>query len=91
MLDEAQRRGTSLRHLAYILSTAYQETAHTMQPIRERGGEGQTTAAFKISTARKSPMPDGRPSIILCFGNTSKVNLGIVNKFLDRMLCSAGG
>ncbi|WP_395448700.1 hypothetical protein ACHMW7_28500 [Aminobacter sp. UC22_36] len=39
ILDEAQRRGTPLRHLAYILSTAYHETAHTMQPIREMGGE----------------------------------------------------
>lgn len=39
ILDEAQRRGTPLRHLAYILSTAYHETAHTMQPIREKGGE----------------------------------------------------
>ncbi|CAI2934387.1 hypothetical protein ASC75_08020 [Aminobacter sp. DSM 101952] len=35
VLDEAQRRGTPLRHLAYILATAYNETAHTMQPIRE--------------------------------------------------------
>lgn len=39
ILDEAQRRGTPLRHLAYILSTTYLETAHTMQPVRERGGE----------------------------------------------------
>ncbi|AWC25440.1 hypothetical protein CO731_04937 [Aminobacter sp. MSH1] len=39
ILDEAQRRGTPLRHLAYILSTAYHETAHTMQPVREMGGE----------------------------------------------------
>ncbi len=39
ILDEAQSRGTPLRHLAYILSTAYHETAHTMQPIREKGGE----------------------------------------------------
>ncbi|KQU73763.1 hypothetical protein ASC75_22470 [Aminobacter sp. DSM 101952] len=80
-----------MRHLAYILPTAYHETAHTMQPIRERGGEGQATATFKISTARKSPMPDGRPSILLCFGNSSKMNLGIVNKFLDIMLCYAVG
>ncbi|AWC25588.1 hypothetical protein CO731_05087 [Aminobacter sp. MSH1] len=39
ILDEAQRRGTPLPHLAYILSTAYHETAHSMQPIREKGGE----------------------------------------------------
>ncbi|MBT1155725.1 hypothetical protein J1C56_08985 [Aminobacter anthyllidis] len=39
VLDEAQRRGTPLRHLAYILATDYHETAHTMQPVREMGGE----------------------------------------------------
>jgi len=39
IVDEAQRRGTPLRHLAYILATAYHETAHTMQPVREMGGE----------------------------------------------------
>ncbi|QPC87435.1 hypothetical protein GA830_12280 [Mesorhizobium sp. NBSH29] len=38
ILDEAIRRRTPLRWLAYILATAYHETAHTMQPIRERGG-----------------------------------------------------
>ena len=25
--------------IAYALATAYHETAHTMQPIKERGGE----------------------------------------------------
>lgn len=39
IVDEAQRRGVSLPHLAYILATAYHETAHTMQPVREMGGE----------------------------------------------------
>lgn len=39
ILDEGQMRGTTLRHLAYILGTAYHETAHTMQPVREMGGE----------------------------------------------------
>jgi len=39
IVDEAERRKTPLRHLAYILATAYHETAHTMQPIREMGGE----------------------------------------------------
>ena len=39
ILDEAQRRGVSLPHLAYILATAYHESAHTMQPVREMGGE----------------------------------------------------
>lgn len=39
ILDEGVKRGVELRQLAYILATAYHETAHTMQPIRERGGE----------------------------------------------------
>ncbi|WP_082550011.1 hypothetical protein [Mesorhizobium sp. Root157] len=42
ILDEAQRRGTRLPCLAYILATAYHETAHTMQPIEEYGrGKGR--------------------------------------------------
>lgn len=42
ILDEALRRGVVLTHLAYILATAYHETAHTMQPIREYGrGKGR--------------------------------------------------
>lgn len=39
LLQEAEERGFSdLRQVAYVLATAYHETAHTMQPIRERGG-----------------------------------------------------
>jgi predicted chitinase len=37
ILDEAERRGTSLRHLAYMLATVFLETAKTMQPIAEYG------------------------------------------------------
>lgn len=40
ILDEWQRRGlTDLRWLAYMLATVFHETAATMQPVRERGGE----------------------------------------------------
>ena len=39
IVDEGQARATPLRQLAYILATAYHETAQTMQPIREKGGE----------------------------------------------------
>lgn len=35
VLDEARRRGTPLNDLAYILATAWWETAKTMQPVRE--------------------------------------------------------
>lgn len=43
ILDEWERRGlTDLRWLAYMLATAYHETAHTMQPIEEYGhGRGR--------------------------------------------------
>lgn len=38
ILDEAEKRGTSLFNLSYILATTYHETATTMQPIKEYGG-----------------------------------------------------
>lgn len=38
ILAEAERRKTPLVWLAYMLATAYHETAHTMQPIVEYGG-----------------------------------------------------
>lgn len=40
ILNEWERRKLQdLRHLAYMLATAKWETAHTMQPIREMGGD----------------------------------------------------
>ncbi|MDI1266805.1 MAG: hypothetical protein PS018_26430 [bacterium] len=46
ILDEAQKRGTRLTWLAYMLATAYLETAHTMQPIEEYGkGNGRKYGA----------------------------------------------
>lgn len=42
ILDEAEKRKTPVRWLAYMLATAYHETAHTMQPIAEYGkGKGR--------------------------------------------------
>lgn len=42
LLDEAINRAVPLKHFAYMLATAYHETAHTMQPIREIGkGKGR--------------------------------------------------
>lgn len=37
ILDESERRRTPLNDLGYMLATTYHETAHTMQPIYERG------------------------------------------------------
>lgn len=42
LLNEGQSRGVQLRQLAYVLATAYHETAHTMKPIEEYGkGRGR--------------------------------------------------
>ncbi|MGZ2484256.1 putative chitinase [Rhizobium pisi] len=38
VLDEAEKRSTDTRWLAYMLATAFHETDRTMQPIHERGG-----------------------------------------------------
>lgn len=37
LLDESEKRNVPLKHVAYVLATAYHETAHTMQPIAEYG------------------------------------------------------
>lgn len=37
------------RMLAYVLATAYHETARTMRPIRERGGAGYLRRAYDIA------------------------------------------
>lgn len=42
ILNEAEKEGTPLRFLAYMLATAYHETAATMQPVAEYGkGKGR--------------------------------------------------
>lgn len=35
ILDEAEKRGTPVRHLSYILATAHHETGALLQPVRE--------------------------------------------------------
>lgn len=39
IIKEALKRGLLRNQLAYVLATAYHETAHTMKPVREYGGE----------------------------------------------------
>jgi hypothetical protein len=39
IIREAIKHGLSLHETAYVLATAYHETAHTMKPVREYGGE----------------------------------------------------
>lgn len=36
---EAKHKARDIRWLAYILASVFPETAHTMQPVKERGGE----------------------------------------------------
>ena len=43
IINEGIQRNVPLKHLAYILATAFHETAHTMQPIEEYGkGRGRS-------------------------------------------------
>lgn len=50
------------RWLAYLLATAFHETATTMQPIREFGGEGYFRRMYDIKGAR--------PEVARALGNT---------------------
>lgn len=53
ILDEWEwRMGTDLRHLAYMLATAYHEVDKTMQPIAERGGEAYFRRMYDITGER---------------------------------------
>lgn len=39
IIKEAAKRGLLRNQLAYVLATAYHETAHTMKPVKEYGGD----------------------------------------------------
>lgn len=39
LIDEAGKAGLLRNQLAYVLATAYHETAHTMKPIKEQGSD----------------------------------------------------
>lgn len=39
IIETAKKRGILRNQCAYLLATAYHETAHTMKPVREHGGE----------------------------------------------------
>ncbi|OJU88630.1 MAG: hypothetical protein BGO06_20210, partial [Shinella sp. 65-6] len=54
ILDEAERRGTPLRQLAYILATAYHESAHTMQAVRETLATTDDSAIAALEKAWKA-------------------------------------
>lgn len=54
ILDEAERRGSPLPHVAYILATAYHESAHTMQPVRETLAKTDDGAIAALEKAWKA-------------------------------------
>lgn len=60
ILDAAQ--GLPLSYVAYMLATAYLETAHTMQPIKEFGGEAYFTRRYDIN--------GNNPALAKRLGNT---------------------
>lgn len=39
IINECKKRGLLRNQCAYVLATAFHETAHTMKPVREMGGE----------------------------------------------------
>ena len=51
---EKHYAGDDDRWLAYILATAYHESAHTMQPVRETLADSDAQAAQKLETAWKA-------------------------------------
>jgi putative chitinase len=55
--------GIPLAWCAYALATAYHETAHTMQPIAERGGPKYFTRMYDVTGAR--------PKLARSMGNTA--------------------
>jgi hypothetical protein len=44
IIAEAKKQGLLRNQLAYVLATAYHETAHTMKPITEMGGQAYLKA-----------------------------------------------
>lgn len=63
ILDEAGKAGISLHNLAYILATTWHETAFTMQPIKEYGGNSYFTRRYDIK--------GNNPKLAKQLGNTS--------------------
>lgn len=56
--------GMPLAHVAYCLATAWHETAHTMQPVKERGGDAYFFRMYD---------PAGqRPMVAKRLGNTER-------------------
>jgi putative chitinase len=61
---DAEPKAQDRRFLAYALATAHHETARTMQPIREYGGEAYFIRMYDIT--------GNRPALARRMGNTTK-------------------
>lgn len=51
IIEEARKRGVLRNQLAYILSTAYHESAHTMKPVRETLATSDKQAIARLDSA----------------------------------------
>ena len=61
---EREHHGGDVRHLAYCLATAWHETAHTMQPVRETLARSERQAIARLRKwARKLP-PHRRKTVL---------------------------
>lgn len=54
ILDEAEKRLTDLRQIAYVLATAFHETGQTIQPVRETFAESDAQAIARLDRAFKA-------------------------------------
>jgi putative chitinase len=63
ILAACGKAGWPLAFTAYALATAYHETAHTMQPIKEYGGSKYYTRMYDVTGSR--------PSLARANGNTT--------------------
>lgn len=52
ILKACVARNWPMSYVAYAIATAYHETAHSMQPIKELGGEAYLTRMYDIKGAR---------------------------------------
>lgn len=64
IIDACKKRGLLRNQCAYVLATAYWETARTMKPINERGGNDYFRRMYDIT--------GNRPKVAARLGNTVK-------------------
>lgn len=63
MLDEASRRGLPLRHLAYVMATAYHEVGPALQPKRENLNYTSAARIRQVWPARFPTVASAQPYV----------------------------